>query len=761
MAEPRLTLNEFFVEGGNQNISHVLLHITEPSTEEEKRKGYFFAICEINRGSAPYIASIQATIDEIETNYYALSDHSEKNSLELALEKINQRASALLSEGVALNCLVGAIRQPEIIFSTCGSPTLLLFYKNRQGLFRSLNLLEAPGGENSGEGQELFSQIVQGKISPNDFLFAATPHVNNFFTGDRLEKIITTRSARQSAEHLERVLKELRSEFSFGGLIIHLAEATQKSELKKSRPTAAGGSAESLKTMFNTESNTSATLSPTLFNKMKARLTASQFAAVPSQAEFTAKQSDFNSAEIRAAHVHRLEKHRPDSSEATGLTSAWDTLTEFLLAAGRLALRGLWIGLQIILLVIGKIGRALALLFVVAANLRGRRQIILEDWLRQWRFYKRSLAELPIITKIIIAGAILISLTFVGSLIYLRSVQISAAREAVYQDNLRQITTKKEAAESSLVYKNESAALNEVSEARELLKNLACDNKEKAATCAELQNALDVLLLKARKITIVQPELLTNWGNNNTSQLIKISNKLFSFAATSTDLYLFDLFSRATKILPQNQIYGGFVAGAVPKENDYAVLLNNRGEAITLSPSDNSTKPIEVGFESEHPNIGSALVYNRRLYSLDKSLGQIYRHDATKTGFGLGKEWLDKPDENLKNASGFTIDGDLFALLNNGQIAKHTGGVNASFTVSGLDPAISGTGAIYSYNDVAYLYVLDTTLKRLVILEKDGRFKAQLVATEFAYPTGLAVDEPNKTAYILDSGKLFKINLPI
>ena len=43
-----LRLNEFFVEGGKQQVSHVLLHITEPSTPEEMHKGNFFAVCEIN-----------------------------------------------------------------------------------------------------------------------------------------------------------------------------------------------------------------------------------------------------------------------------------------------------------------------------------------------------------------------------------------------------------------------------------------------------------------------------------------------------------------------------------------------------------------------------------------------------------------------------------------------------------------------------------------------------------------------------------------
>jgi hypothetical protein len=38
----KIEINEFFIEGGDQKKSHVLLHITEPSTPEEEDRGYFF-----------------------------------------------------------------------------------------------------------------------------------------------------------------------------------------------------------------------------------------------------------------------------------------------------------------------------------------------------------------------------------------------------------------------------------------------------------------------------------------------------------------------------------------------------------------------------------------------------------------------------------------------------------------------------------------------------------------------------------------------
>lgn len=764
MAESKLTLNEFFVEGGNQKVSHVLLHITEPSTDEERKKGYFFAICEINNATTAFIELVQAAIDEVESGYYELPESADKTALELALEKINQRANTFVSDGIALNCIIGAIRQPEIIFSSCGSPTLLLFYKNRQNYYRSLNLLESPGVEGGADSTTLFSQIVQGKISPGDFIFAGSPHVQNFFTGDRLEKIITTRTPRQSAEHLERVLKELPNEFSFGGLIMHLSPANeQKLGIKKIRPSSGeAGSEQSLNNLFSTETNTSATLSPSIFNKMKSRLP-----NIKNRTEIRPNEkaaSDFQNAEISSAHVYQHERLHVEQNDGRSFTDNAKSFVSLLLIGLRFVGRGLWSFIQFVAIILVKIFRLFALLFIVIINWQGKRNAVIEDWRRQWRFYKRAIEELPLFTKIIIVVTILVALIFAGSLIYLRQKQKQAALTAAYQEILNEITTKQNAAESDLIIhtsETDALALQEITSAKKLLAGLPCKEKAQATKCVELENALNSQLMRARKITTVKPELLTNWPSASVTSLVKISNKLIGLSATSSNLYLFDLLSHESKILPESAAFGGFIASAVPKENDYAIILDSKNKLESYNPIDDSLKNIEVSFPDDGAIIKSLVVYNRRLYTLDALHNQIYRHDAIKTGFGLGKTWLTDPNHNVKNGVDLATDGDVFVLNSDGSINKFTSGASMPFAIRGLDPALQNGGEIYSYNDLVYLYILDPVVKRLIILEKDGKFKSQLTAPELLSPTGLSIDEGSKTAYLLDKGKLYKIALPI
>ncbi|MFH1790160.1 MAG: hypothetical protein ABH832_03800 [bacterium] len=269
-----LQLNEFFIEGKNPNKSHVLLNITEPSTPAEKEKGYFFALCEAENSTNKYLIKMQNLIDELENSYYETDDEADRSSLEVVLDKINNESHFFIKPEVPLNCVIGILRNNnEIIFSAYGSPQIIIFHKNKQGGFQKIDLLaeNTPSAEKTTKSI-LFEQIIQGKISENDYFFACTSRVIDYFSMDRLQKIISTRPARQSAEHFQKVLSELKNGFSFGGILINIqsrvgATISSKIPMKKSR-----GSAKSLAGFFDSHKKTASMLSPSLMpnlNRLK------------------------------------------------------------------------------------------------------------------------------------------------------------------------------------------------------------------------------------------------------------------------------------------------------------------------------------------------------------------------------------------------------------------------------------------------------------------------------------------------------------
>ncbi len=757
--EPILQLNEFFVEGGDQQRSHVLLHITEPSTPEEKERGYFFAIVEINLGDAGFIADMQTYIDEIENNYYSVETGADKDPLEAVIEGSNQKILPSPTDKSKLHCVVGAIRGAEIVFTYAGSPHLLLFYKNRQDTFQTMNLIADPEGT---ENNQLFSQLVQGKISPGDYLVVATPEVHHYFNTDRLSKIVTSRPARQSAEHLQHALQGLRNGLSFGGLIIHLSakEAEVAAPIKKRPPNTVPAN-RSYNSIFDLEKNTADTLSPSLFprlnNKLKSLL--DEEAEVPETNK--APAPTFTPAQINATHVRSPlpSKERLRSRAAVPFSERVGSLLHILgVVFGYLRRAIVWIFLLVIA-IIQFIFRNIGMLFLVITNYQNRRQNILENWRRQWHSQKENVRRLPLSTKIIFVATIIGMAAFSASIVFLRYRQQKMVASAAAQSALELVKGKKDAAESALIYRNEESALANLKDATDALASVPCAQKEYSAECTTIQTGLNDLYAKVRKVTTVHPTLLTNWNNSALRTIAKAANLIVASSPVSGTLYRYDVSTKETGILPLSVSASGFSTSVVPKENDYILLGYNQDKLIKLTTGDGTIKTIDVSYPSGSGNITALNVYSRRLYDFDQSTKQIYKHDAIKTGFDQGKEWLRAPLVASGTVVSLAIDGDMFLLFANGDIKKFTKGEEQPFSVQGLAPPLTSANKMWTYADALYMYVLDTAGKRLILLDKDGKLQRQITATEFVAPSDMSIDETAGVAYVIDSGKLYQVSL--
>lgn len=753
--EYKLQLHEFFIEGGNREKSHVLLHVTEPSTAEERQKGYFFAVCELNNATTKDIIKLQNIVDEIEARYYEAPENINEHSLETILKKINRENQLSGTNNLSQHCVIGVICNQRIVFSFCGQPKMLLFYKTKEDLYKKMDLISSNQEE---ENEQLFSQIVEGKITPYDFLFIATPALNEYFNDDRLQKIITSRPALQSAQHIERVLSDIRQEISFGGMVIHLREdqPSLMSKIKK-RPSTGGGSVKSLRNLFATEKNTADTMSPSLFPKLNERFNNAFEKKEENQINFTDNAPAPMPAEINSSHLRQFKAKKPEPNQG-------DIYKKILSSTAK----NIWLGLRYlvgilwgILVILFKFSlntvHFLSLLFLVATNHQNRRRNILENWSKQWHSFILSIINLPKTTKIFFASSIFILIIFISSIFIIRTSQIRKAQEKYAQETIRQIIAHKEVAESALIYKDNSSAINESRAANQLISKLNCKKYQKE--CNDLTREINNILSQVRKEVSVQAELLYDWKQSapTLNYLAKIDSQIFVLSANSSTIMVYDLLTKQPKIIKGpigqfNDIY-------VPKENDYAAILSDHKNIFLYNPKDGSFKAADISYPKDSVNIANLIVYNRRLYSLDTLNNQIYKHENIKSGFGPGKEWIKDLAVNVKNGASMTTDGDMFISKTDGTIEKLTAGNKQLFEISGLDPILQNYGEVWTYTDRQYIYLLDSVGKRLIILEKDGRLKTQITSEQWKAPTSMIIDEVNKRAFILDSNKLYQINL--
>lgn len=754
-----LQLNEFFVEGSDPLKSHVLLNITEPSTPEESRKGYFFAVCEIMNGDSKFISKTQEMIDEIENSYYELPDETDKTSLEIILDKINEQPILFLKKDIEFNCVVGAMRGSEIIFSFYGRPQMLLLYKGREGAYGKMDLIEENRTEpEENERPQLFSQIVQGKINANDYLFVSTDKVADYFNHDRLQKIITTRPPRQSAEHLQRVLAELKNDLSFGGIIIRQQNGDED-RAPKTTPAKKGSSAKSLGSLFSTEQNTARILSPSIFPRLRDKL------ATPSRME--AEDKTKNDADetptgggARILSAHSRQRPMKAAREGFDYNRALMTAAHAIGAFFRLLASGLlWI-VKLILAILAGAGKGAAMLFIVAINYQNRRAAILSHWSKQWRNYKEFIRQMPLATKALIIASVLVVVALIGSALYIKMNQKKESLARTFRDTVETIKGKTTSAESYLIYNDTAAAISELNGASDTLGRLDCA-KNNETTCKELGAEIENLLAKARKAFVATPELLADWGQTGgATKIFTINQKVYGFGSSTSSLSVYDPLTKQSSLVPNNLPLNGFTAVGVPKENDFAALSYQGNNLASFKPADNSWQNIDVDYPRDNAQIAGLTIYNRRLYSLDSANGQIYKHESIKTGFSRGKDWLtDGATRDFKEGVDIAIDGDVFVLRKNGAIDKFTAGKQQSFSVTGLDPALTSADKIWTYTDLNYLYVLDGAQKRIVILDKTGLLVRQILAPELAGASGMIADEASMSAYFISGNRLYKISL--
>lgn len=151
--------------------------------------------------------------------------------------------------------------------------------------------------------------------------------------------------------------------------------------------------------------------------------------------------------------------------------------------------------------------------------------------------------------------------------------------------------------------------------------------------------------------------------------------------------------------------------------------------------------------------------YASNIYILDKGNSKIFRYSSIEGGFGTKKEWLAPGvSVDLSNSSQILIDGSIWILTQNSKILKFTLGNPQNFTIKSA-AEIQSIKAIYTNEDLEYFYVLEPANKKVVILTKEGEYKAQYTSDIISETRGFVVSESQKKIILMTNDKLFSMEI--
>lgn len=160
---------------------------------------------------------------------------------------------------------------------------------------------------------------------------------------------------------------------------------------------------------------------------------------------------------------------------------------------------------------------------------------------------------------------------------------------------------------------------------------------------------------------------------------------------------------------------------------------------------------------------GEAFLYSfaGNLYILDKAGNAIYRYAGNGDGtYGSQQNWLSSStNADFANAKAWSMNGAIYVLYPNSKILKYSQGSPQNFSLRGIIPEIGNVDAFFADSDNQYVYLLDRAGKRVVAVDKDGRYKSQYIGDQISEAVSLIVSEADKKIILLTGGKLLSIEL--
>jgi hypothetical protein len=153
-------------------------------------------------------------------------------------------------------------------------------------------------------------------------------------------------------------------------------------------------------------------------------------------------------------------------------------------------------------------------------------------------------------------------------------------------------------------------------------------------------------------------------------------------------------------------------------------------------------------------------LYAANIYLIDKGGSVVTRFPGIDGQFAKGQNWLAPGIKlDLSQVKAVAIDGNIWLLFDPLKILKLSQGSTQRFGPEGIPGGLTSAEALYSNEELQNLYLLDKNQKRILVLDKSGKYQAEYLADKIGEATNLVVSEKEKKIILLCSDKLYAIQL--
>jgi len=624
-----------------------------------------------------------------------------------------------------------------------------LIYQTKPNTYKIINIAEsASGREGRMSHVNLFTNIINGRMNVGDYLFFSTESILDYFSLEKICKTVSTASPEESANSFRQILDEVtNSQTTFAALILKL-EPEFKPRISPvttaPEPKQISLPQNSMAGLLKTAANTEKMLTPSLSLNLGAGL-----ASFSGKIKNLFKKRNKNEVKDNA----RLEYYSSQFSQPSRGNKFFKTFSLVLLAAVRLPY---YILKNLIIYAV----KLLKIIFYLLTNKNGLRQATaqgMKDEMKQSAGnLKNKFIQMPRLSRVLFVSAVIFVFLFILSTALLYNNYQNRTSSEVLSQKTGAIQDKKSAAEASLIYNDEVSARTALGEADALLAEFPQKTKNEKRLYQDLVQEIDALREKLRHVArIDEPTLLADLAASKPEtrvlEIVLRGENIYAADDTASIIYKLNLANRetTTKDTSGHELKMGVVG------NNSILFYEPERKFFAFNFTDEVLRTLPVILNENEKSINDLALYNQRLYVLDISGNQIWRHNPAPEEFSLGTPWI-KGDINLEGAVSIAVDGTIFVVKSNGELIKFGNGQKLDFSAQ-IDPALAAPSKIWTSAESDYLYILEPAAKRLVVVDKNGKLKIQYLSEKFSDLRDFTVSEEDKKIYLLSGNSVYEI----
>jgi type II secretory pathway pseudopilin PulG len=226
-------------------------------------------------------------------------------------------------------------------------------------------------------------------------------------------------------------------------------------------------------------------------------------------------------------------------------------------------------------------------------------------------------------------------------------------------------------------------------------------------------------------------------------QTVSIKDDVLFVTDKSTSLVTL---SSSGEVEETHNIDSSTIIDSTAPNGEFAFVLTSSGVVRVNLESGDTNELFELSKARQ-----AIKIFGSNVYLLNTAENMVEKYAPSSYS---ATDYLTEP--LTKKGTDLAIDGSVYVLSDDGNVEKFTRGTKDSFSVSALQGKIGKKAFIYTEEGFSNIYVLDTSNQRILFIAQNGEVKQEYSWEILKDAIDFAVDEENKTIYVITSKDLFQ-----